>query len=70
MSLFQPVSYPFIWADGADVNVLRAAQDIAASRDVLVELFEHVRYFLKRLDIDTEVIVYYRHNHRYHSGST
>ena len=70
MPLFQEVSYPFIWADGANVNVLQAAQDIAASKDVLVELFERVRHLLKRLEIDTEVTVHDGHSHRYHGGNT
>ena len=53
----------------ADVKVLQAAQDITASKDVFVELFDRVRYFLKWLEIDTEVNVHNKHSHRYHGGS-
>jgi hypothetical protein len=37
------------------LKVLQAAKDVAASKDVLAELFERVGFFFKRLETYTEV---------------
>ena len=38
------------------VEILKAAQDVAASKDVLAELFERIGYFFTRLETYTSVV--------------
>jgi hypothetical protein len=37
------------------LKVLQAAKDVAASKDILAELFERIGFFFKRLETYTEV---------------
>ena len=49
--------YPIITSSdiGLTLNVLKAAKDVAASKDVLAELFERIGFFFTRLETYTEV---------------
>ena len=40
---------------GLTLKVLKAAKDVAASKDVLAELFERIGFFFSRLETYTEV---------------
>ena len=46
---------PFHRADSSHVEFLQAAKDVAASKDVLAELFERIGFFFTRLETYTEV---------------
>jgi len=38
-----------------NADILQAAKDVWASHDVLVDLFERVQFFLKRLGVHTRI---------------
>jgi hypothetical protein len=39
-----------------DIEILQAAKDIRAGRDALVDIFERIETFFRRLEIYTEVL--------------
>lgn len=41
--------------DRYDADILQAAKDVRASHDVLVDLFERVQFFLKRLGVHAQI---------------
>ena len=45
----------FLIADPFDADVLQAAKDVQSSHDVLVDLFERIHFFLKRLGVHTRI---------------
>ena len=45
--------YLFVGLSNADV--LQAARDVRSSHDVLVDLFERIQFFLKRLGVHTQI---------------
>ena len=44
-----------IFVDSFNTDVLKAAKDIESSHDVLVDLFERIQFFLKRLGVHTRI---------------
>ncbi len=45
----------FLFVDPFNADILQAAKDVWASHDVLVDLFERVQFFLKRLGVHTRI---------------
>ena len=41
--------------DPSNTDVLQAAKDVRSSHDVLVDLFERIQFFLKRLGVHTRI---------------
>ena len=41
--------------DPCDTDILQAAKDVRSSHDVLVDLFERIQFFLKRLGVHTKI---------------
>jgi len=55
-SLFvHPESSVFLFVDPFNTDTLQAAKDVRASHDVLVDLFERIQLFLKRLGVHTRI---------------
>ena len=48
-------SSAFLFVDMSDPYALQAAKDVRSSHDVLVDLFEHIQFFLKRLGVHTRI---------------
>jgi hypothetical protein len=49
-SFFIPLPWPHF-----DTQVLQAAKDVGAGREILIEVFTRVQYYFKRLEIYTNV---------------
>ncbi len=45
----------FLFFDPFNTDVLQAAKDVRASHDALVDLFERIQFFLKRLGVHTRI---------------
>jgi len=45
----------FLFFDPFNTDVLQAAKDVRASHDALVDLFERIQFFLKRLGVHTQI---------------
>jgi hypothetical protein len=45
----------FIFVDPFNADILQAAKDVRASHDALVDLFEHIQFYLKRLGVHTQI---------------
>ena len=45
----------FLIVDSSNPYALQAAKDVRSSHDVLVDLFEHIQFFLKRLGVHTRI---------------
>ena len=45
----------FLLVGPLNVVILQAAKDVRASHDVLVDLFERIQFFLKRLGVHTRI---------------
>jgi hypothetical protein len=45
----------FLIVDPSEADVLQAAKDVRSSHDVLVDLFERIQFFLKRLGVHTRI---------------
>ena len=48
-------SSAFLFVDMSDPYALQAAKDVRSSHDVLVDLFERIQFFLKRLGVHTKI---------------
>ena len=48
-------SSAFLIVDLSDPYALQAAKDVRSSHDVLVDLFERIQFFLKRLGVHTRI---------------
>jgi hypothetical protein len=45
----------FVIVDSSDPKVLQVAKDVRSSHNVLVDLFERIQFFLKRLGVHTRI---------------
>jgi hypothetical protein len=45
----------FVIVDLSDPNALQVAKDVRSSHNVLVDLFERIQFFLKRLGVHTRI---------------
>jgi len=55
VSSFQYVSYSFISDERFNVYMPQAARDIRSSQETLIDIFERIENFLRRLEVYTEV---------------
>jgi len=47
--------YLFLFVDPFSADILQEAKDVWASHDALIDLFERIQFFLKRLDAHTQI---------------
>ena len=55
MSSFRSVCYLRLFASGLDIEARQVVKDVNAAEDALIDIFERIENFFKRLETYTEV---------------